>query len=139
MVHAVHVHLGDLAGHGVHLILVLHAVQHKSHFIVAVVQVVFPLHKLQVVPSQLCGQQRLGRLGVDVVLARVGIVQIVLVQRHGAAADLFRFHGGAGSVGQVIHELLIGDGRPMFQAQYDVLFLARDGLFKIPVLIDTAD
>ena len=139
MIHAVHVHLGDLAGHGVHLILVLHAVQHERHFIVAVVQVVFPLHKLQVVPAQLRGQQVLGCLGVDVILARVGVVQIVLIQRHGAAADLFRFHGGAGGVGQVVHELLIRDGRPVFQAQDDVLFLARDGLLKISVLVDAAD
>ena len=139
MIHTLRIHLDDLAGHSIHLILVLHTVQQKCHFIVTVIQVVFPLNKLQVVPSHLCGQQFLGSLGIDVVLVRVGIIQIVLIQRHGAAADLFRFHGGAGGVGQIVHEFLIRDRGPLFQTQNDVLFLARDGIFEIPVLVDTAD
>src|SRR5699024_1101012 len=64
----VHVHLCDLAGDGIHFILVLHAVHYKLHLILSVAQVVVFLHELDVVPAQLSGEDVLGGSGVDVAL-----------------------------------------------------------------------
>ena len=88
-------HLQHLAAAGVHLVLVLDAIQHEGNFVVAVVQIIVPLDKLQVAAAQLGGQQLLGCLGVDVPFRRVGVVPVVRIQRHRAGTDAVPFNRSA--------------------------------------------
>ena len=130
------VHLSDLAGVGVHLVLVLHAVQDELHLVLPVVQVVLLLHELQVVPAQLGGEDALGGGGVDVPLVAVGIVVVVLVQGHGLRADLVGLHHQPDRLGQFIEELVAGIGGAPLQLQDDVLLVAAHGGVEVAQGID---
>ena len=131
-------HFGHFAGAGVDLKLVLDPVCHKGDFIIAVLQVVVALNELQVVPRQLGRQQLLGRTGADVALRGIGVVHVVAVQRHGLRADLPRFDGAAGRIGQTVQKTGRGAGTA-FQPQDDVFLLPADGLVKIAARVDLAD
>ena len=130
------VHLLHLAGHRVDLVFVLHAVQYKLHLILAVIQVVFLFHKLDVIPSQLGRKDLLGCAGVDVPLVTVGIVVVVLVQSHRPGADLIGLHLGAHRGSQLLQKGLAGILRTPLHFQHDVFGLALDGGVEIAVVIN---
>ena len=80
----------------------LHAVQDELHLVLPVVQVVVLLHKLEIVPAQLGGENVLGRLGVDIALVRIGGVVVVAVQGYGLGADLAGLHHHPDRPGQLV-------------------------------------
>ena len=106
-------HLQHLAAAGVHLVLVLDAIQHEGDFVVAVVQIIVPLDKLQVAAAQLGGQQLLGCLGVDVPFRRVGVVPVVRIQRHRAGTDAVPLNRCADCLLHLGQESGVRLGRPL--------------------------
>ena len=132
----IHVHLGYLAGDGVDLVLILHAVHDKLHLVVPVVQIVLLLHELDVIPAQLGGEDVLGGRGIDVALVAVSVVIVVAVQGHGLGADLVGLHHQADSFGQLVEELVVGILRAPLQLEHNVLLVPVDGGVEIAAGVD---
>ena len=132
-------HLQHFAAAGVHLVLILDAVEDERDLVVAVVEVIVPLDKLQVAAAKLGRQQLLRGFGVDVALRFVGVVPVVRIQCHRAGADAVLFHRRADGRFHLGQEGIVRLGRALLELEHDVFLLPGNRLVKVAAGVDAAD
>ena len=124
-----------LAGEGVDLIFIFHAVGRKLQFVNAVVQFIFPFREIRF---------RKPKLGQDDFLCffqpnqPVGI-QVVSADGNGFCVDVAGFDSLTDAFCHVFQEIIVQIGGTFGQLYHNVLFVSAHGLIEVPGFVNFTD